>query len=113
MISIRQSLFSQIHNFIEQHQSYLQPRLSLKDLHQALGINEKELSWAINNGSQHNFCDYINQLRVQHFQSLAQENARGNILQMAMDSGFSSKSAFNAVFKKHNGITPSEYLKSL
>ncbi|MCW8857292.1 MAG: AraC family transcriptional regulator [Kangiella sp.] len=107
------TLFNQIHKYIQQQQSYLQPRLSLKDLHQALGINEKELSWAINNGSQHNFCDYINQLRVQHFKSLAQQDSRASILQMAMDSGFSSKSSFNAVFKKHSGLTPSEYLKSL
>ncbi|MHC9511347.1 AraC family transcriptional regulator [Kangiella sp. M94] len=107
------TLFNQIHKYIQQQQSYLQPRLSLKDLHNELGINEKELSWSINNGSQHNFCDYINQLRVQHFLSLAQKDNRASILQMAMDSGFSSKSAFNAVFKKHCGLTPSEYLKSL
>lgn len=107
------TLFNQIHQYILQQQSYLQPRLSLKDLHRELGINEKELSWAINNGSQHNFCDYINQLRVQHFKSLAQQDKRASILQMAMDSGFSSKSSFNAVFKKHSGLTPSEYLKSL
>lgn len=107
------ALFAQINNHIAQNQYYLQPRLALKDLHSSLGVHEKDLSWAINKGSHNNFCDYINQFRVQHFKQLAQSNAGSNILQMALDSGFSSKSTFNTVFKKHTGQTPSQYIKSL
>ncbi|ACV27490.1 helix-turn-helix domain-containing protein [Kangiella koreensis] len=107
-----QSLFNQINQLIKEHQYYLQPRLSLKDLHQYLGINEKDLSWAINKGSQKSFCDYINHLRIQHFKQLTQGNFNSNILEMALDSGFSSKSSFNAVFKKHTGKTPSQYISN-
>ncbi|HEY9029947.1 MAG TPA: AraC family transcriptional regulator [Kangiella sp.] len=107
-----QTLFHQIHDHIMKNQYYLQPRLSLKDLRHSLGIHEKDLSWAINKGSDTNFCDYINQLRIQHFQQLAQQGKETNILQMSLDSGFSSKSTFNAVFKKHTGQTPSQYLKA-
>jgi AraC-like DNA-binding protein len=31
------------------------------------------------------------------------------IIQIAFDSGFSSKSAFNKVFKEKTGLTPGEY----
>ena len=32
-----------------------------------------------------------------------------NILQIAMDSGFGSVSAFNKCFRKQSGMTPSEF----
>ncbi|SKC22058.1 helix-turn-helix domain-containing protein [Alkalitalea saponilacus] len=31
---------------------------------------------------------------------------------LALDSGFNSKSSFNSVFKKHKGLTPSQFLNS-
>jgi len=35
------------------------------------------------------------------------------ILGLAQESGFKSKSTFNAVFKKMTGMTPSQYKKTL
>ena len=35
------------------------------------------------------------------------------ILSLGLDAGFASKSTFNDVFKKHTGLTPSDYRRSV
>jgi AraC-like DNA-binding protein len=36
-----------------------------------------------------------------------------SILDMAYEAGFKSKTTFNTIFKKHTGVTPSEFRKNL
>jgi AraC-like DNA-binding protein len=74
----------------------------------------KDISWAINKVAKRNFNDYINYLRVLEVKkSLNGDMSSSNILEIAILCGFNSKSAFNAVFKREVGMTPSQYLKSL
>jgi AraC-like DNA-binding protein len=40
-----------------------------------------------------------------------QHQVTPNILSLAYDAGFNSKSSFNQYFKKTTGYTPTEYLK--
>ena len=41
--------------------------------------------------------------------TLIGENKHTTILQVLYEVGFNSKSTFNSVFKKHTGMTPSEF----
>ena len=52
--------------------------------------------------------EYVSLLRLSYAQALLlKEDA--SILQVAMDSGFGSLSAFNKCFRKKAGMTPSEF----
>ncbi|SEU28050.1 GyrI-like domain-containing protein [Paenibacillus sp. NFR01] len=55
---------------------------------------------------------FLNRERLQRAVSLLAESD-GTILEIAGQCGFDSVSAFNALFRKHYGLTPSEVRKSL
>ncbi|KMT66643.1 hypothetical protein XM47_00450 [Catenovulum maritimum] len=107
-------IFADIENYLTNSQSFLQAKYSLRDLSQSLGLSEQLVSWTINKGGDINFSDYINGKRINVVKAKLQEQKQAaNILAIAFDAGFSSKSTFNAVFKKQTNLTPSEYIKSL
>ena len=58
--------------------------------------------------------DFINGYRIREFIALRQDkrNNHLNILELAYQSGFNSKSAFNRAFRKEMGQSPSMYLKN-
>jgi AraC-like DNA-binding protein len=60
-----------------------------------------------------NFYDFINKLRVEDVQRRLEsaDDKCLSILQAALDSGFNTKSTFQASFKKWTGLTPSLYRK--
>jgi AraC-like DNA-binding protein len=103
------SLFQEVDNIIRTKELYQQPRFSLRDLATATGIQEKTLSWIINQGAQKNFSEYINQLRVDAACAQLYQGKSSSLLDLAYTVGFSSKSTFNAVFKKQTGLTPSQF----
>lgn len=107
------TIFGQLDSLVQQELLFQQPRLALQDLANLSGLSTKDVSWAINQGGKQSFADYINQLRVKHAIERALESPDRTLLEIALDSGFSSKSSFNAVFKKHTGKSPTQYLKSL
>jgi len=90
---------------------YLNPDLRLSDLADAMGVRPYRVSQILNQGLHTSFYDLINQYRIEKAQELLTSPAadRLNLLGVAMESGFRSKSVFNEVFKKTTGKTPSQY----
>ena len=91
---------------------FLIPSLSLKELAKRMHTNETYVSRAINLGLGTNFNHFINQLRIEHAKGLL-ARTQDNVLEVALDSGFNSKSTFNRVFREMTGQTPTQYRKSL
>jgi AraC-like DNA-binding protein len=93
---------------------YIDGDLTLQKLADKLSIPVNHLSQIINERLGQNFFDFINSYRVKEAQELLVDAAKKHytVIAIAEEVGFSSKSAFNAVFKKHVNMTPSEFRKN-
>nr|WP_255651053.1 AraC family transcriptional regulator [Cesiribacter sp. SM1] len=60
------------------------------------------------------FFEYVGQLRIAEARHMLQDprNSHLKIEEIAEMSGYLSKSAFNAAFKKYTGNTPGEFRKT-
>lgn len=87
---------------------YKDSDLSLRRLSDATSIKENYLSETFSQHLRTNFYDYVNGYRVSEAKSLL-ENTDINILNIAYDVGFNSRSTFNSAFKKLAGMPPSIY----
>ncbi len=100
---------------MEANKPFLEGDLVLPQLARQLGISANYLSQIINEQLKVNFYDFINGYRVREAKRLihyaGQKNT--NILNIALDSGFNSKSAFYTAFKKATSMTPTQYRKTL
>jgi AraC-like DNA-binding protein len=84
--------------------------LTLPELAQKLNISPCHLSQIINESFHQHFTDFVNKYRIEESKTLLKKNEqRWNISEIALESGFNSKSTFNSAFKKHTGITPKEF----
>lgn len=97
--------------YMAQEQPFLDSDLKIEGLGKALNIPTHHLSQIINQEFEKSFQDFINQYRVEAFKTriIDPKNSNKTILAIALDSGFSSKSSFNRIFKTHTGITPNAF----
>ena len=96
--------------YMESAKPHLDPALTLAQLARRLSIPPRRLSQVINEFLGMSFFSFINSHRVEVAKHLlAGGNGRKNILEVLLEAGFSSKSAFNRVFKEIVGMTPSEF----
>ncbi len=103
----------EIKQYMTTKKPYLDATLSLPELANKLNIPSHHLSRVINEQFDANFFDFINKYRIEEVKSKIcnPEFENLSLLGIAFDSGFNTKSAFNRVFKKMTGLTPSAYKK--
>ena len=95
-------------------QLYRNSKLTVADLAIHIGMPVDAVSQAINRLIGVSFFELINRYRVGEVQAAMEDEERlrvETILGVAFDAGFSSKTAFNEAFRRHSGMTPSQYLK--
>jgi AraC-like DNA-binding protein len=90
---------------------YLDPELSLIKLATEMNLSLKEISYVINTGFNENFYQFVNQFRIEEAKKMMIDPAQNhlNLVGIAFEVGFNSKSVFNATFKKITGLTPTEF----
>lgn len=91
----------------------MDPELSLPLLARRLGTNTGHLSRAINEGLGMNFSAFINGLRSHRVAAMLGEGRKDDLLDLALEAGFSSKASFNRAFVAAMEVTPSAYRKRL
>lgn len=100
-----------LEKYFRENRPYLDPKLSISDVAEKMGVSVKDLSQTINESLQKNFYDFINSHRIEEAKRMLtdEDNEKKTILEILYAVGFNSKSAFNTAFKKHTGFTPTEY----
>ncbi len=93
---------------------YTDPSLSLRQVAEKMELHPNKLSWLLNEHIGKNFNEYINAFRLKTFKekALDSNNSHLTLLGLAFESGFNSKTVFNAFFKKSEGMTPRAWVKS-
>lgn len=96
-----------------EEEAFLQSDLTVQSLADQMDVPAYQLSNYINSVYGENFYDFVNRHRVEKVKEKLRDpaNDQYTILTLAFESGFNSKSTFNAVFKKYTGMTPSQYRK--
>jgi AraC-like DNA-binding protein len=89
---------------------YLEPALTIGQVAKRSGYPEYLVSAVINRRLGGSFWEYVNRLRVEAARErLADPDDARTVLDIAYACGFTSKSTFNAAFKRQVGQTPSGY----
>ena len=96
---------------MEKNALYLDSELRLKDLASRLSISRHHASQIINESFGVSFYEYVNQFRIQEAKKLLEDMDSNdlNITDIAFKSGFNNRVSFYNTFRKHFGVTPSEY----
>jgi len=107
---LRKLIWTALEAHMQEHAPWRSCNLTLNQLADNTGIASHHLSQVLNDHSGLSFSDYLNQYRISAICTELQ-TSKLNLLDIALNCGFSSKSSFNAILKKHTGKTPSEYRK--
>jgi len=99
---------------IDLEKVYLENDLSLPKLARSMNASCNETSYVINELYGDNFYNFINKYRVEEAKRLLLSDKYNqlNVLGIAYESGFNSKTTFNTTFKKQTGVSPTEFVKS-
>ncbi len=109
------AILSRVTRLMETERPYLEMGLTLPILSKMLDVSPNHLSQVINGKLNKSFFDFVNMYRVEETKKalISPESDRFSILGIAMDAGFNSKSSFYTAFKKHTGMTPSQFKERL
>ncbi len=112
-LPVEQSVqFAQLlEQLMNKEELYLNTNLNQEELARKLGIQPRQLSRLLKQQFSSSFSEYINTYRIQKVKDLMmnEQYRHWNLVAIAYEAGFNSKSTFNRIFKKHTGLTPKEF----
>jgi AraC-like DNA-binding protein len=103
-------------NELEKSKDYLDSSFNINVLAKKINTNTTYLSYTINKIKNKSFKQYVTELKIEYLikkLKIDKNYRKYTIKYLADEIGYTSASAFTRAFKKHKGITPSEFIKSL
>jgi AraC-like DNA-binding protein len=87
------------------------PRLVAQDIADLTNIPKHYITQILNTNLNKNFYTFVNEYRTEKAKEMliSDKHKSWSIVAIAYECGFNSKSSFNNFFKKHTGLTPSEF----
>ena len=109
-----QVYLDKLEKLMKEEKIFLDSELNIKTLSEKIDTTPHRLSQVINEIKKMNFPDYISTYRIEEAKKRLSDPqyAAQTILSIAYDVGFNNKVTFNNTFKKHTGLTPSEFKTS-
>lgn len=96
---------------MEEEHLYRRDDLGLAQLATALGLSSHQLSELVNEHLGLNFSRFLKQYRVADAKRLLVEKPSMSVLEVGMNAGFNSLSAFYSAFRELEGMAPGVYRK--
>lgn len=111
----KQFISKEIKRVIDIEKRFTNADFNLKQLSNEIGINSKELAEYFNEELSTSFNDYLYRKKIEEFKNLVRQDTEGtySLLGLAELAGFKSKATFYRIFKKVEGVTPSQYKEQL
>ncbi|MEP1034197.1 helix-turn-helix domain-containing protein [Ekhidna sp.] len=105
------ALKTKIIDVIEKQKSFKNSSFSLRELSKKLHTNTKYLSSIINEEFDCSFTYLVNTYRIKEAENMILDKrfSHLNFLGIANAVGFSNKNSFTRTFKRHKGLTPSQF----
>lgn len=102
-------LYARLQEYMETNRPFLNEKLTLLDVAQAMCTNKVYLSRTVNTMFGNNFCQFVNFYRIRYASDMMKKDKRLKVLEVAMMSGFHSVASFNMAFKLYMNDVPSEF----
>ncbi len=100
---------TELEAFMANEKPYHDDAFNLEKAAEQLGLSRHQLSELVNAHRKQSFTYYTNAYRVEEAKSLLIKDPNRTVLDIAFETGFGSKNAFNREFKRIAGETPQEF----
>jgi AraC-like DNA-binding protein len=108
-------LIKQMEAFISTHQPFRQEDFNIAVLSKAMNVPQHHIAYIFKHVLKKSFVDYRNEMRVKYVISSLRKGMHKDFTFEAIgnNAGFTSRSTFFSVFKKHTEMSPMQYLENL
>lgn len=101
---------AQILEYIQQN---LSNDLSMDDICQKFNMSASTVTRRLKEKYNIGFKSYLNEIRIERAKNIMRQNPEVMIKDVAEQVGYNNTVTFNRLFKKYEGISPSQYMKNI